>query len=279
MPAEDDDQYLRYVVARLSSFHDIWWSMANEFDLMRAKKLSDFDRFFQILVANDPYKHLRSIHYSKVMYDYSNPWITHVGNQSGGFEEAAKYRKMWMKPIIFDEVGYEGNLNRRWGCLSSAEMTRRIWRGVQTGSYVTHGECLLTNPADYREDSSPTLWWSHGGKLHGDTAKKISFLKTITEAAVDSAPHRIGWDPVDDPYYSYATLSDPGGDYVVQVLYFFDLHQPVWYEFPLPEGEFSAEYLDPEECTVTPIEGRFSGKTHITLTGKPYQAVRFRRLS
>src|SRR5574340_1157677 len=44
MPPEADDRYLRYTVARLAAFRNVWWSMANEWDFMKEKKLSDFDR-------------------------------------------------------------------------------------------------------------------------------------------------------------------------------------------------------------------------------------------
>ena len=34
MPAAVDDRYLKYVVARLSAYRNVWWSLANEFDFM-----------------------------------------------------------------------------------------------------------------------------------------------------------------------------------------------------------------------------------------------------
>src|SRR6266496_2159353 len=68
MPAEADDRYLRYIVARLSSFRNVWWSMANEYDFMKSKTMSDWDRFFRIVTETDPYNHLRSIHNSGPMY-------------------------------------------------------------------------------------------------------------------------------------------------------------------------------------------------------------------
>ena len=64
MPPEADDRYLRYVVARLSAYRNIWWSMANEYDLMKAKSVQDFDRFFHIVEQRDPAGHLRSVHHS-----------------------------------------------------------------------------------------------------------------------------------------------------------------------------------------------------------------------
>jgi hypothetical protein len=41
MPSEVDDRYLSYLVARLAAFRNVWWSMANEYDFMKEKKLSD----------------------------------------------------------------------------------------------------------------------------------------------------------------------------------------------------------------------------------------------
>ena len=49
-----------------SAYRNVWWSMANEFDLMHAKTVQDFDRFFHIVEQHDPDGHLRSVHYSKV---------------------------------------------------------------------------------------------------------------------------------------------------------------------------------------------------------------------
>ena len=45
MPAEVDDRYLRYVVARFSAYRNVWWSLANEYDLMRKKNSSDWERY------------------------------------------------------------------------------------------------------------------------------------------------------------------------------------------------------------------------------------------
>ena len=104
MPAEADDRYLGYVLARFSAFRNVWWSMANEYDLMKAKRTSDFDRLFHIVETEDPYAHLRSIHYSVVAYDYSRPWVTHGCMQSAKFDVATQYLADWRKPVLFDEV-------------------------------------------------------------------------------------------------------------------------------------------------------------------------------
>jgi len=62
MDAKTDDRYLRYIVARLAAYRNVWWSFANEYDLMKSKTMADWDRFFQIVQKYDPYQHMRGIH-------------------------------------------------------------------------------------------------------------------------------------------------------------------------------------------------------------------------
>ncbi|MFC5467314.1 DUF4038 domain-containing protein [Cohnella suwonensis] len=103
MSSETDDFYLRYVIARLSAFRHIWWSMANEFDLMRAKKLEDWDRFFKIVQTFDPYQHLRSNHNCAKWYNHSHPWVTHCSIQSSDLNQVNEWRKRYGKPVVIDE--------------------------------------------------------------------------------------------------------------------------------------------------------------------------------
>ena len=42
MNAEEDDLYWNYIVARFSAYRNVWWSLANEYDLMPAKKQADW---------------------------------------------------------------------------------------------------------------------------------------------------------------------------------------------------------------------------------------------
>ena len=81
MKAEDDNRYWKYVLARFSAYRNVWWSLANEYDLMHEKTLSDWERYASIICEKDPYHHLRSIHNCKAYYDYNLPWITHCSIQ------------------------------------------------------------------------------------------------------------------------------------------------------------------------------------------------------
>lgn len=280
MPAEADDRYLRYVLARMSAYRNIWWSLANEWDFMRAKSAQDFDRYFHIVEQHDPVGHLRSVHHGSTMYDYSRPWVTHASLQTAAFESAPNWLATWNKPICFDEVQYEGNLNSRWGNLSGPEMLRRFWLGVIAGCYVTHGETYLEPNAAMDENTTPTIWWSHGGKLHGSSPARIGFLRTLLESTVQpqATETRTGLTAQSPSYYLNASTVNNTGREAQQIFYFFDYHQPIYYEFPLPEGKFTAELIDPWEMKTVPVSGIFSGKSKIRLPGTAFQAIRFRRI-
>ncbi len=161
MPAAADDRYLRYVVSRLAAYRNVWWSLANEYDFMKEKKESDWDRFFQSVQATDPYGHLRSIHNGRMIYNQNQPWVTHASIQNGSAVEdagrAVLYRDAYRKPVVFDEVKYEGNIPKRWGNLPAEELVFRFWEGTVAGTYVGHGETYFS-PDD-------VLWWSKGGVL------------------------------------------------------------------------------------------------------------------
>jgi hypothetical protein len=81
LPAEVNDRYLKYLCARISALRNVWWSFANEYDLMFHLTLADWDHFFQLVQDADPYDHLRSIHNCRGFYDHGKPWVTHCSIQ------------------------------------------------------------------------------------------------------------------------------------------------------------------------------------------------------
>jgi hypothetical protein len=258
MLAEVNDRYLRYVVARFAAYRNVWWSIANEWDLVKTKNLGDWDRFFRIVQESDPYQHLRSIHHSVVMYDHAKPWVTHVSLQASDLEDAREYVTRYRKPVIYDECKYEGNIAKRWGNIPAQEMVRRFWLATVSGAYAGHGETYL--------DPNDILWWSKGGVLHGESPKRIAFLRRILEAAPAEG--------LDNLSTYYLGAGRPGRYY----LYYFDVNQPAEYEFELARGaRYRADLIDPWEMAVTPIEGTFEGKFKLKLPGKPFLAVRFER--
>jgi len=258
MPPEVNDRYLRYTVARLAAYRNVWWSLANEYDLVKTKNMADWDRFFRIVQESDPYQHLRSIHHSVTMYDHSKPWVTHVSIQGSDLEKSHEYVTEYRKPVIYDECKYEGNIPKRWGNISAQELVRRFWVGTVSGVYVGHGETYI--------DAKDILWWSKGGILRGESPQRIAFLRKILEGAPAEGLNNVS------TYYLGA--GQPGRYY----LFYMDVNQPAEYEFDLAKGaQYHADIIDPWEMTITPVPGTFEGKFTMKLPGKPFLAVRFQK--
>jgi len=282
MPADVDDRYVKYMVARLAAYRNVWWSLSNEYDFNKNKTEADWDRLFQVVQAADPYGHLRSIHNGFYIYNNTKPWVTHASIQNGSAVEdagrAELYRDVYRKPVVYDEVKYEGNIARRWGQLSGEEMTFRFWEATVAGTYVTHGETL----------SSPDhiSWTSEGGRLHGESPARLAFLsKVLAEGPAE------GIDPIDK--WQDSNMGGQLGEYY---LLYFGKQTPTSWPFELYKDRikngmrFKVDVLDTWAMTITPLDGEFvtkkkdnyhfvdeKGRT-VPLPGKPYMAVRIRRI-
>lgn len=272
MGREQDDRYWNYAVARFSAFHNVWWSLANEYDLMQAKSLADWEHYASILCEKDPYGHLRSVHNCISFYDYSRPWVTHCSIQRTDLYKSAElvteWRERYRKPVVLDEIAYEGNLQYGWGNLTAEEMLRRFWEGVCRGGYPGHGETYLS-PDD-------VLWWSHGGRLHGESWKRFGFLLDIMKETPGCglAPCPREWDEV-----CCVPQQEAGPGVKSYYLCYYSFMRPSFREFYFDdETEFEAEVIDTWECTIEK-KGRFKGRFRVELPGKQYMAVRLRRVA
>jgi len=189
MDAAHDDAYIRYVVARLAAFRNVWWTMANEYNLWDPKLANigladsgplpskDWDRMFRVLKSADPYGHLRGIHNLGTWYDHSKPWITHVIAQED-YRVGARTmqgRESYRKPVVIDELGYEGDTGQPWGTLTGQEELDRHWQVTLAGGYASHGEAYV--------HPDGLLWWAVGGELVGDSPARLGFLKEVMTQA------------------------------------------------------------------------------------------------
>ena len=166
-----------------------------------------------------------------MIYDHSKPWVTHASLQSYDFEKSAERRAAWNKPIIYDEIQYEGDIPSRWGNLSAEEMTRRFWLATVRGVYATHGEVF--------DSATGESSWSDAGRLRGESGPRLAFLRALIERIT-----KVGLNESEGAYYLNAT--DPSGT----ILYYLDYHRPARYDFPLPtNGNFSATLIDPYAMT------------------------------
>lgn len=269
LPAEVNDRYLKYLTARISAFRNVWWSFANEFDFMPHNDANDWDHFFHIVQENDPYHHLRSIHNGHVFYDHTKPWVTHCSVQSGDFYKMPEWLLDYQKPVVVDECGYEGDIERAWGSLSAEAMVECFWLGFACGGYVGHGETYW--------NEEEILWWSKGGQLIGDSPARIAFLREIIEDV--PAPGLSPFLPreerrtvMPDGAYKGMACGHNGEDY-----YFLYLarNQPRFRRFNLPEGStYQIDIIDTWNMTIDQFADDAQGNVEVELPRKNYLAVR-----
>ncbi|MDO4292812.1 MAG: DUF5605 domain-containing protein [Eubacteriales bacterium] len=270
MSREQDDLYWNYAVARFSAFSNVWWSLANEYDLMPAKTLDDWEHYADILCRRDPYRHMRSIHNCGSYYDYSRPWITHCSLQRTDLYKSSElteeFRNRYKKPVIWDEIAYEGNIEYGWGNISPQEMLRRFWEAAVRGGYPGHGETYL--------DPEDILWWSHGGVLHGESHKRFGFLLDILKQTPGHGlkPAHPDWDEVCGVPDQ---ISSPVSDYY---LIYYSFMRPGLRAFRFDENSrWQVRVIDTWNMTVED-RGILSGTFTVELPGREYMAIQLRRL-
>ena len=274
MSAEEDDLYWKYVIARFAAYHNVWWSLANEYDLLEEKKLTDWERYARIICEKDPYNHLRSIHNCGGFYDFKRPWVTHCSIQRQDLYQTAEYVNKWRecyrKPVVLDEISYEGNLSDAWGNISGQELVRRFWEATCRGGYAGHGETYLS------EDE--IIWWSHGGLLKGESPARLQFLANIMKEipGVGLAPISLTWDAVcatlDGLSQSFKAVKD-------YYLIYYSIFRPSFKDFYFDEDtEFKVEVIDTWNMTIED-RGIHKGKFKVTLPGREYMAIRLTKVS
>ena len=180
-------------------------------------------------------------------------------------EYTTDYRTRYQKPIVWDEIAYEGNIDMGWGNISGQELTRRFWEASMRGGYAGHGETFM-NPEDI-------LWWSHGGKLHGESPARIRFLHEI----LTQTP---GLGLKQGPGAFDETVAVP--DEMISVtgyeIHYYGFGRPSFRDFVKPAGEnWRVEIIDTWNMTITDA-GVHSGKFRIALPGHEYMAVRLTRV-
>jgi len=269
MSAEQDCLYFEYAAARFSAYRNVWWSLANEYDIMLTKSPCDWERLGNLLRERDPYGHPRSIHNCREIYDFNREWVTHCSIQrtdSIKCEELAdKFRTDFQKPVVLDEIVYEGNIEQGWGNMSGEELVRRFWEATARGGYATHGE-TYAHPENI-------LWWSHGGKLRGESPRRIKFLR---EEILEKIPGR-GLKPTDNICGGATASVDEDGGENKFLLHYFGLLAPEKVRLELGSGKWNIELIDTWDMVITDM-GTLIGACEIKLPGKKYLALRITKI-
>lgn len=271
MTREQDTLYWNYVLARFSAFRNVWWALANEYDLLEHKTIDDWEWYATLIQKHDPYRHLRSIHNCRPFYDHNRPWITHCSIQKQDNYKTAEntdfWREKYHKPVILDEMTYEGNFSYGWGNITAEEMVRRFWECACRGGYPGHGETYIND--------ENIIWWSHGGKLRGESWKRFALLREVLEETPGNGlvPYEGEWDEVcavpecewQKPVKSY-------------YLFYYSFMRPSFRNYYFDDTtSFEVNVIDTWEMTREKI-GTFKGRFQVQLPGKQYMAIQIRKV-
>lgn len=283
--------YVDYCIRRLSAHRNLWWSLANEYDLVSARTMEDWDLVGEKLLADDPYRHLIGIHNCLAPYPKKR-WMSHCSMQTKEVKNVLKWLTAYELPVVIDECCYEGNIEYEWGNISAFELIHRAWITAACGGYFTHGETF------HREDE--VLWWAKGGQLYGESPARLGFLRSIQEEIGHIAPCANQWsfnpnDAADaglpkpeENVFLRAILALPDlernqvlesfmplmGHNENHLVHYLGRHCPVTMELHLPEnGEYRIEVIDIWEMTRTVFTESAHGTIRVALPGKEGIAV------
>jgi len=291
MSREESLIYIDYCVKRYSAYRNVWWSLANEYDLVSTKPIEDWYTFGEKIAADDICKHLISVHNWTTVFPKTS-WLTHCSLQ-GDVGRVAMLRKEYELPVIMDEFGYEGNIPFGWGNLTAFEEINRAWRSVAFGGYATHGET-------YYNDEE-VLWWAKGGRIYGESAERFAFLKAVLYeigaldlVTVESDMAILQNQGPPNPVHKHiaaVTARDTtgtmgrlfansvGGNKNYRLIYL-GRSCPCYQDIVLPEnGSYNIEAIDIWEMTRTNINENVNGRIRLRLPGKEGIAVLIKRIS
>ena len=270
MGDEMNRRYVRYLIARISSYRNVWWSLANEWDIPEIKDTIKWNEIGTLLQNEDPYHHFRGIHnwYGSEdhFYDHTESWVTHVSMQTHQFYNAIKWRNQYKKPLLFDEMRYEGDVPSGWGNLSAEVMTSYFWMAGLSGGYPMHGDTFKND-----SDTTEVRWWAKGGTLMGKSPERIVFFKSVMEQApvTEMTPSLFDKGDPQNLENNIYLFSKPGEYYLAYVA---TTGEKIQIELP-GDQDYNVEIIDTwnkkiaDQTTAKP--GKFEFKTTI-----PYCALR-----
>lgn len=186
MKQEDDLLYVKYVIARLAAYRNVWWSLGNEYNITETvdgkfcvgMDRKDWDLLGSFIKANDPHNHPISNHNIPFGDIYPDrDWLTHVSYQHPDtYTLLLELKNMYNKPVINDEYHYEGNIKYEWGNSDAETTVLRHWLSAMAGGYASHGEVFEV------DGNNKDLFWSYGGTMIGESAPRLKFMKQILES-------------------------------------------------------------------------------------------------
>ena len=290
----NDEFYLKYLTSRLGSYRNVWYNMCNEFSKVQTKykgmpnTFITWDKLFKALSELDIYNKEISIHQCcNVFYNYSREWVTHFSVQgdsnghTGSDWDYTYFAERWKveKPVILDEVGYEGNDSQPWVDLSTQQETDRFWMGNANGNMVVHGDSF-----GHYIDGIKVRFFTLGDYLVGESWKYIGWFNRFMTNQLENVRKHPEFHELENycyqyfPKYPHCNIGSIHKINQYYLIHFSNYENKVSTNYSLKinidlggnESDlFELSYIDFMNETITVLKSDINGKDNFTFTA-PY---------
>ena len=135
-------EFIRYAVARLGSYWNVVWNLANEWQRALTYSYDDMDELGWLLHHLDPYQRLTSCHHYERFEFYDRAWTDMSSLQQRGLPHEVNQwllqNRRFGKPTLNEEYGYEGDNHSP---PNDADNVRHDhWAIALAGGYGTYGD-------------------------------------------------------------------------------------------------------------------------------------------
>ena len=270
--AEQNDRFVRYIVARYAAYPNVIWCVANEWDLSAdddryqgpyRQMKADFDRMGALVGKGDPWmadgalRRPLSIHSGTTITFgfFRSAWPTYAIIQYGGWNPDYTNGDQWGNagvahnlghgiPVVNDEYGYMGQTNPKPRIRVNMTRTRlreAIWGIATAGGYGSAGDFRVT--PDGMGNVEITGDWYDAPEEYGDLKRLIDFFTTkgiqywIMSARNDLLATGTRTYVLAETGHQYVIYSAIGGSVSLN----------------LAEGSYSAWRYDPTDGTETSL--------------------------
>jgi len=212
----DPRPWLRYVAARYGSYPNVWFCLANEWDIKNPRySAREITQAGAYLRSSLPYPTPISVHGSPNRWrpELNGPWHDHVIIQykvkrlARAADSVAKSHRLGGgKPVVNDENGYQGDGDR----FSLGDVVEGCFGTFLGGGYPTTGEKHASKKGQY-------FWGGFDPRKHSAT-RHLARLRAYLEANVEfwrMAPTPLEDGPLEGCPDQFRLLARPGAEYVL----------------------------------------------------------------
>jgi hypothetical protein len=133
---------IRYAVARLGSYWNVVWSVANEWQRSLTFSYDDMDELGAYLHRIDPYQRLTACHHYGRFEFYDKEWTDMSSMQHRGLPHEINrgiiQNRHFNKPVLNEEYGYEGDNHSPPN--DPHNVRHDCWAIAMAGGYGTYGD-------------------------------------------------------------------------------------------------------------------------------------------